>query len=209
LEISRYHSSVALDRPILGATYFKRFRMELDLQLPLPPVPALPRGLEWLPWCDDLLERHALVKFQSFCDEMDGFIFPNLGCHDGCLRLMRDIRRKPGFRPEATWLIVDGETACGTIQGVREHPGCGSIQNVGVHPAYRGRGLGTALLLQAVWGFRRQSYHKATLEVTAQNEAAVRLYHRLGFRRRRTLFKVVEPMDAVAASLPVENEWYL
>ena len=172
-ETGRYHRLVALDKPILGTTYFKRFRMELDLQTALPAVPALPRGFLWLPWSDDLLERHALVKFQSFCDEMDGFIFPNLGCHDGCLRLMRDIRRKPGFRPEATWLIVDGETACGTIQGVREHAGCGAIQNIGVHPAYRGRGLGTALLLQAAWSFRRLSYHKATLEVTAQNEACL------------------------------------
>jgi hypothetical protein len=30
------------------------------------------------------------------------------------------------------------------------------------------------------------------LEVTAQNDGAVRLYKRLGFRRTKTLFKAVE-----------------
>jgi ribosomal protein S18 acetylase RimI-like enzyme len=191
-----------------GVIYFKRFRMELDLHNPLPTAPPLPAGLSWLAWRGDLLETHALVKFQSFCGEMDGVIFPNLGCHDGCLRLMREIAGKPGFRPEATWLIADGDAPCGTIQGVREHAGCGAIQNIGVAPAYRGHGLGTALLLQAVWGFRRLGYHKATLEVTAQNDAAVRLYRRLGFRRRRTLYKAVDPLAAIATS-SVDGDWYL
>ena len=192
-----------------GTMYFKRFRMERDLQLPLPSVPALPAGLTWQAWRDELLETHALVKFQSFCGELDGMIFPNLGCHDGCQRLMREIAGKSGFRPEATWLIMDGDKPCGTIQGVRELPGCGAIQNIGVHPAYRGRGLASALLVQAMWGFRRLGYHKATLEVTAQNEAAVRIYRRLGFRRRRTLYKTVDPIAAALASAPVETEWYL
>lgn len=188
--------------------WFKRFRMELDLQEPMPPVPALAAGLTWLSWRRELLETHALVKFQSFCGEMDGVIFPNLGCHDGCLRLMREIVAKPGFRPEATWLVMDGDIPCGTIQGVRDFPGCGAIQNIGVAPAYRSRGLGTALLLQAVWGFRRLGYHRATLEVTAQNDAAVRLYRRFGFRRRRTLFKAVDPLEAVTSS-SVDGDWYL
>ena len=33
---------------------------------------------------------------------------------------------------------------------------------------------------------------RAILEVTAQNDAAVRLYHRLGFRRRKTVYKTVD-----------------
>ena len=33
---------------------------------------------------------------------------------------------------------------------------------------------------------------RAFLEVTAQNDGAVRLYRRLGFRRRKTLYKAVE-----------------
>ncbi len=81
---------------------------------------------------------------------------------------------------------------CGTIQGLVDSQRIGSIQNVGIVPEYRGRGLGTALIAQALAGFRMHSLNKAYLEVTSQNEAAIRLYRRLGFTKTRTLYKVVE-----------------
>jgi ribosomal protein S18 acetylase RimI-like enzyme len=102
---------------------------------------------------------------------------------------MSEISHKGGFLPEATWLLGCGTGYCGTVQGVRERSGLGAIQNLGVMAAHRGRGLGTALLLQALQGFRRAGLGRAFLEVTAQNEAAVRLYQRLGFRRRKTIYK--------------------
>jgi ribosomal protein S18 acetylase RimI-like enzyme len=110
----------------------------------------------------------------------------------GCYQLMTEIRRRPGFVPEATWLIGCPSGYCGTVQGVRERTGVGAIQNLGVVPAIRGRGLGTALLLQALVGFYRTGLGLAILEVTAQNDAAVRLYRRLGFRCRKTIYKAVD-----------------
>ena len=68
----------------------------------------------------------------------------------------------------------------------------GAIQNVGITPAHRGRGVGTALLLAALAGFQQMGLSRVYLEVTAQNDGAVRLYKRLGFRRTKTLFKAVE-----------------
>jgi ribosomal protein S18 acetylase RimI-like enzyme len=80
---------------------------------------------------------------------------------------------------------------------VRDRTGLGAIQNLGVVPAHRGRGLGEALLLQALQGFRAQGSLQALLEVTARNDPAVRLYRRVGFRCRKTLYKAVE-VPAVA-----------
>src|SRR5437773_10107998 len=94
-------------------SYFKRFRMEIDVQRPLPPVPDLPRGYAWVAWDSQLLDRHADVKFQCFFDEIDAIIFPSLSSRDGCVRLMRDISSKPGFKPEATWLIASGDQYAG------------------------------------------------------------------------------------------------
>jgi ribosomal protein S18 acetylase RimI-like enzyme len=171
--------------------YFKRFRMEIDLA-DAPPVPALPEGYRWVPWDEVLVEPHAEVKFLSFVDQIDAVVFPNLGSRPGCRRLMGDIARRLGFEPRATWLLGCTGGYCGTVQGVRERNGMGAIQNLGVVPAHRGRGLGTALLLQALHGFRRAGLGRAFLEVTAQNDGAIRLYRRLGFRCRKTIYKAVD-----------------
>ena len=89
-------------------------------------------------------------------------------------------------------MLACADGYCATVQGVRERSGLGAIQNLGVTPLHRGRGLGSALLLQALRGFQRAGLGRAFLEVTAQNDAAVRLYRRLGFRRRKTIYKLVE-----------------
>jgi ribosomal protein S18 acetylase RimI-like enzyme len=177
------------------ATYYKRFRMEIDLQGPLP-EPVLPPGYTWVAWTPQLVEVHAEVKFQCFIEEIDAVVFPSLGCRLGCSHLMREISGKSGFRPEATWLVSSSDGYCGTVQGVRERPGTGAIQNLGVTLPHRGRGLGSALLLKALHGFRRASLHRAFLEVTAQNDSAIRLYRRLGFRCRKTIYKAVQPGTA-------------
>lgn len=174
----------------MNVTYFKRFKMEIDLQ-DAPPVPALPEGYFWVAWDEGLLETHAAVKYASFYDEIDSAIFPSLADRYGCSHLMREIRNKPGFVAQATWMIACAADYCGTVQGVRDRTGMGAIQNLGVVSTHRGHGLGTALLIQALHGFRRHGLSRVYLEVTAQNEAAIRLYRRIGFRCRKTLYKAV------------------
>ena len=41
-------------------------------------------------------------------------------------------------------------------------------------------------------GFREAGVFRVTLEVTAKNQDAQRLYERLGFRRLRTVYKTAE-----------------
>ena len=176
---------------LLKIAYYKRYRMERGLYDP-PPRPELPAGYRFIPWEDALLESHAEVLFYSFLDEIDAGVFPSLGSRLGCSHLMSEIRRKPGFLPEATWLLAGPEGYCGTVQAVRERTGIGAIQNLGVTWSHRGRGLGSALLLQALHGFRGAGLGRALLEVTVQNDPAVRLYRRLGFRSRKTIYKAVE-----------------
>ncbi len=170
-------------------SYFKRYKMEIDLHDLAAPV--LPAGYCWVPWENSLLGMHAETLFWSFHEGIDTVVFPSLGDRTGCHHLMSEISRKPGFVPKATWLAACAEGYCGTVQGVRERSGMGAIQNLGITPPHRGRGLGAALLLQALLGFLRAGLGRATLEVTAQNDAAIRLYRRLGFRRRKTLYKAV------------------
>jgi len=179
-------------------TYFKRYRMEIDLagqDLSRPPPP----GYRLIGWDHSLLEAFALAKFLSFRTEIDANVFPCLGELDGCRRLMKEIVAKPGFLSDATWLAVRDQSGrkrpeyCGTIQGIRDNQGFGAIQNLGVVPEHRDCGLGTVLLLQALAGFRSAGLNRVYLEVTSQNEGAIRLYRRLGFTPVKTVFKAVEP----------------
>jgi ribosomal-protein-alanine N-acetyltransferase len=55
------------------------------------------------------------------------------------------------------------------------------INNVAIRPAYRGMGMGTALLRHVLAEGRRLGARRATLEVRASNTGARRLYERLGF----------------------------
>jgi ribosomal protein S18 acetylase RimI-like enzyme len=110
---------------------------------------------------------------------------------------MEEISEKDGFLPEATWLmeyiaVPQKREMCGTIQGVRATRRLASIQNVGVTPFHRGRGVGTALVMAALTGFQQLGIPGVYLEVTAQNQVAIRVYERLGFRRVKTLYKAVE-----------------
>jgi ribosomal protein S18 acetylase RimI-like enzyme len=179
-------------------TYVKRLRMDIELDT-LDPVPALPPGFVWVPWDEATLPTHAEVKWRSFRDEFDTRVFPNLAEREGCLDLMREICGRPGFIPAATWLVAGPGDCCGTVQGLHVGGRLGMIQNLGVVPECRGLGLGSALLLKALHGFRRTGLTRACLEVTARNLRAVRLYHRAGFASRKTLFREVAPL---------EEEWY-
>jgi mycothiol synthase len=178
------------------STYFKRFRMEVDLTVPRYARP-LPEAYRFVPWNEAVLDVHARTKFRAFRDEIDAVVFPCLGDLDGCRRLMREIRSKPGFLPNATWLIAHGTTPeslqwCGTIQGVAERAAAGMIQNIGVVPGHRGLGLGTCLIERSLAGFRMHGIRRVSLEVTADNGRAVRLYQSLGFRRTKTVYKVAD-----------------
>ncbi len=187
--------------------YFKRLRMEINLRRTALPEPTLPEGYEWRDWHPVLTEAHSLAKWQSFDGELDGQLFASLSNLPGCRRLMSDISLRRGFVPQATWLIVQPATEfrtitpCATIQGVTRGWWTGSIQNVGVVPEHRGLGLGQALVVQSLLGFRTRGLKRVFLQVTAENSPAVELYTRIGFHHTRTTYKeVVRPAAELVAS---------
>jgi len=182
----------------MGLTYFKRFRMEMDLaHRDFSAVPQ-PEDYRFVPWEPGLLETHADIKHQSFRFEIDANVFPCFTEREGCLRLMSEISNKDAFLPESTWLAIyvgagrRKREFCGTVSGLCDVNGFGAIQNLGITPHHRGRGLGTRLMVQALAGFQSVGLRRTYLEVTAQNQAAVEMYLRMGFRRVRTLYKAVE-----------------
>jgi GNAT superfamily N-acetyltransferase len=175
------------------SVFFKRYRMRTDLPCRIPER-TIQDDVTFLPWHPKLLGMHALAKWESFRNEMDGSVFPCLADREGCRQLMRDIAGKNSFIPEASWLAVEGagtewESPLGTIQGLRTNPLQGAIQNIGVVPAARGRGIGRELIRRALLGFLAAGCRTVTLEVTVHNGSAIRLYRSVGFQRLETVFK--------------------
>ena len=111
---------------------------------------------------------------------------------------MNEISSRSGFVPEATWLLTwtDPLTqrmqSIGTVQGIREQKDVGSIQNIGITAQFRGKGLGTSIVQKSLAGFAEVGVRFVTLEVTANNSRAHRLYERLGFRILKVVFKSAE-----------------
>jgi ribosomal protein S18 acetylase RimI-like enzyme len=182
----------------MNFNYVKRYRMELNLlRWQCTPL-RLPAGYRLVPWHTSLTMAHAHVKYHSFQGSLDAQVFPCLGELTGCQRLMSEIKAKEGFIPEATWLIeyvgagLRQAEYCATIQAVKIQRYKASVQNIGVLPEHRGRGIGTAVIQASLLGLQQVGINQVSLEVTAENQGAVRLYRRLGFRTARTLYKSVE-----------------
>lgn len=158
--------------------------------------PVLPSGYVWLPWRSRLTEPHGRVIYQSFSGDLDSVVFPTFRQLDACLRLMRSVASAGGFLPKGTWLIArPNEHAreeydfCATIQGIRSNFATAAIQNVAVRPEFRRIGLGRAIVLKGLEGFRDSGCKVVTLEATAENQPALALYEGLGFEIYQTVFK--------------------
>lgn len=193
-------------RPRLGKgicmsmTYFRRYRMELNLRGFRPEwdqETVTSAGYQFVGFDEGLIRDHAQAKYQSFRSEIDADVFPCLGRRDGCLRLMREITSRATFVPGSTWLLryhdrLGGRgMPVGTIQGL-ESEGWGVIQNIGVIAEHRGRGLGRVLISRAAAGFQAAGLQRMQLEVTTANTAAIRLYEQVGFRRAEVVYKACD-----------------
>ncbi|MDR1290465.1 MAG: GNAT family N-acetyltransferase [Planctomycetaceae bacterium] len=179
----------------LSLQYFKRLQMGIDFGNVLLPMIDLPFGFWYVPWSLSLLGVHADIQHRGFCNDMDAKLFPTFRRYDSCLRLMESIACNSNFMPEATLLVGYGDSDLveyvAAVQGMRVSLETGSIQNIAVLPEYRNRGIGRGLLLGALWGFRRVGIRNVTLEVTADNFHATKLYRRIGFSTIKIYYREI------------------
>ncbi|HEX6525196.1 MAG TPA: GNAT family N-acetyltransferase [Streptosporangiaceae bacterium] len=94
--------------------------------------------------------------------------------------------------PEAHLVAEVNDTVAGyvlvkPVTPLKENAHVTSIAGLAVAPDARGRGVATALLAAAEQHARDHGARKLSLRVLSSNDAALRLYERLGFRREGTL----------------------
>lgn len=84
--------------------------------------------------------------------------------------------------PDAIYMVaLDGDIPVG-VCGIRSIVGEGDISNVVTDPQYRRQGIAEQLLTEAMRiGQEEYGIEAFTLEVRVSNEAAIRLYEKMGF----------------------------
>lgn len=108
----------------------------------------------------------------------------------------RRFMHAPGYGAAADLVAV--ETATGAIVAFAlawpdAASGLGLFEPLGTHPAYRRRGLARALLAYGLDQLQNSRLRAARINVEADNEAALALYHSLGFQRVRRLLVYQTP----------------
>lgn len=80
----------------------------------------------------------------------------------------------------ALWLLAwDGDRVAGALVAY-DFGDIGFVRELGVRKPWRGRGVGTALLLRSFEDFERRGQRRIVLGVDAENENAIGLYRRIG-----------------------------
>jgi len=82
------------------------------------------------------------------------------------------------FRAELSLLAYQDDVTVGFIVCAD-----GWIVQLGVRPEWRERGIGSALMIEALERFRAAGDDHVLLDVNINNPDAARLYERLGFRQ--------------------------
>jgi RimJ/RimL family protein N-acetyltransferase len=110
----------------------------------------------------------------------------------GGVRAFRRRLRRSWTEREANLVATAGGRVVGSLGIVREdHPATRHVATLGMFVAdgWRGRGIGTALLTEAVRWAGSVGVEKIELSVYPRNTAAIGLYRRFGFVREGTLVR--------------------
>jgi ribosomal protein S18 acetylase RimI-like enzyme len=151
---------------------FHYLLMRRDLQAPIPDT-ALPAGWsvrhvggedEW----PARVETHREVWHPSKVT----------------LEAYRRLRQAPVYDPELDLVAVspDGEFASYCICWLDPANRCGEFEPVGTRSAFRGRRIGTAVMLEGLRRLRERGAESAIVVSVGSNEASRRLYESVGFR---------------------------
>lgn len=180
-----------LESRVFGQAGFERLveliSMDRDVSEPLgPPTPA--PELDYVTYDTG---THPL-----FCEVLKGTYEDSLDCvRLNGVRAIEDIlashRAAGEFEPTHWWISRVGDTPAGTILLSRvPERWAWEVVYMGVLPAWRGQGVGKAMLRRAIQSARDQAVGLLSLSVDAQNGPACRLYQRMGFRNvsRRTVW---------------------
>ena len=108
----------------------------------------------------------------------------------------------------AIWLVaLEGDALAGYL-GVQYGPDGADIMTIATAPAFRGRGVGRAVIAEMAARLKTMGLQWLTLEVRPSNTAALGLYEAMGFQQvgRRPRYYRDPVEDAILMTLFFEEE---
>jgi mycothiol synthase len=154
---------------------FESLVMRRDLLLPLPDS-AFPQDMMITTWQPSLAEQFFQAYETAFRDRPG---FPGLSASEWIDQVTGD-----DLIPEWSLLALASGEALGFVIGTIDLstlPPGGYVWQIGVIPALRRRGLGSALLVEAIRRMQAAGVPAVQLTVHADNPGAIQAYARLGF----------------------------
>jgi ribosomal protein S18 acetylase RimI-like enzyme len=181
-------------------TIYPRLFLECDIRRPAN-IPGrttdaeqagshgIPPELVLMPWTPQDYQAAGELIYASYVGHTDALINDQYRSLHGSLRFLHNIVRFPGcgtFEAAFSWMLRDRKNGAlvGMVLCSRVGPQVAHITQLCVAKAYRGRGLGRALLRQSAETLLSEEFEAITLTVTEANAPAVKLYERFGFSLR-------------------------
>jgi len=175
------------------------YRMRRDLNQPIPDQ-HLPEGLTLCVYRPEL-DRALMEAFnESFSDHWG---FEPISYEDWQMFFIR----ATAFRPELTFLAMDGEGSSAQIAGFsvnfiraednqRQGIAEGWITALGTCRSWRKRGIASALLCETMRAFKAAGLDYASLGVDTESQTgALHIYERLGFTVIKRSFSFTKPVE--------------
>jgi mycothiol synthase len=163
--------------PLLLGRGYREVRRFWDMTIELDGAPAPPRLPEGV-----RIEPFSTADARAFHEALDEAFRDHWEHHSEPFEEWWARRRQAADFDPTLWFVVrhGGEV----VAAVRNDPfraGGGWVGALGVRPAWRGRGLGRALLLQSFDEFHRRGIRRVSLGVDADNPTgATKLYEDVG-----------------------------
>jgi len=176
---------------------FPRLFLEAPLPAALPPRDL---ALSIVPWTESYQEATGRLIANAYQGHIDSQINDQYRSANGARRFLTNIVQYPGcgtFFAPASFAAMDRGTLCGASLASLVSPDVGHITQVCVAPSYQGTGLGYELMRKSMEALAARSCRAVSLTVTAENEAALRLYRNMGFVPKRTFFAYVWETPAI------------
>lgn len=145
------------------------------------PLPAMHESFQWQTYSPASHAQFAAAISDSYQDSLD---CPGLNG----LREIEDIiigHKATGQFDPALWFLLREHEAARGVLLLSPMPASDALELVylGLTPGARGRGLGNAMMRQALTTAHTRGFSRLSLAVDSQNAPALRLYYRHGLQR--------------------------